>query len=75
MALNSPKQFVSSLVGKLRAFLTFAFVRFDIKDVLVFGGLGMLWYGLNLHSPAVAYSVCGGILLFVGLVGYVFGGR
>ena len=46
----------------------------EMRDLLVVGGLGMLWYGLNMHSPAVAYSVCGGILLVVGLVGYVFGG-
>ena len=48
---------------------------FDIRDLLVFGGLGMLWYGLNIISPAVAYSVCGGILLAIGLVGYLFGGN
>ena len=48
---------------------------FDRRDLLVFGGLVMLWYGLNIYSPAVAYSVCGGILLSVGLVGYVFGGN
>jgi len=79
MARKSPIQFVISLVGRLRAILTFAFVKgwgsFDRRDVLCLGGLVMLWYGLNIISPAVAYSVCGGILLSVGLVGYVFGGK
>jgi hypothetical protein len=74
MALKSGRQFVISLVGNLATVLTFAFGRFDIKDIFVFGGLSMLWYGLNIYSPAAAYSVCGGILLSVGLVGYVIGG-
>ena len=47
---------------------------FDRRDLLFFGGLVMLWYGLNITSPALAFSVCGGILAAVGLVGSLFGG-
>ena len=78
MALKSAINSMVSLVGALRAALSFRvsviWKAFEMRDLLVVGGLGMLWYGLNMHSPAVAYSVCGGILLIVGLVGYVFGG-
>jgi len=68
-----------STVGKLRAFLIFRVSAlrkaFDRRDLLFFGGLLMLWYGLNIISPAVAYSVCGGVLATVGLVGSLFGGK
>ena len=78
MALKSAISSMASMVGRLLAFLSFCgstlWNCWDRRDILFFGGLGMLWYGLNIISPAVAYSVCGGILLSVGLVGYLFGG-
>ena len=79
MGLTKSLNSAFSQIGVLRA--TFGIrvsailKAFDIRDLLVFGGLGMLWYGLNIISPAVAYSVCGGILLAIGLVGYLFGGN
>jgi len=44
----------------------------DIRDLFVFGGLGMLWYGLSLHSLPIAYSVCGVLLM---LIGYIMRGK
>jgi len=79
MALKSALSSIASMVGELRASLIFVFVRgwncWDRRDILFFGGLSMLWYGLNIFSPTVAFSVCGGILLSVGLYGYLFGGK
>ena len=79
MGLKTSLNSAFTKIGVLRA--TFGirvskiWEAFDIRDLLVFGGLSMLWYGLNIISPAVAYSVCGGILLAVGLVGYLFGSK
>lgn len=39
----------------------------DVRDVLVFGGLGMLGYGLYLFQPWVGWTVTGGILMGLGI--------
>ena len=39
----------------------------DIRDVFVFGGLGMLGYGLYLLHPWLGWSVAGGILMSLGI--------
>jgi len=45
----------------------------DIRDVFVFGGLGMLGYGLYLKwGEGVALMVCGGIVFILGLLWPVF---
>jgi len=45
----------------------------DIRDVFVFGGLGMLGYGLYLKwGEGVALIVCGGIGFILGLLWPVF---
>lgn len=78
MSLKAALESVISTVGKLRAVLSVRvsalWKAFDRRDIFFFGGLLMLGYGLYITSPAVAYSVCGGILLVVGLIGSVFGG-
>ncbi len=38
----------------------------DIRDVLLFGGLAMLGYGLHLFHPWIAFSVCGVLLMAIG---------
>lgn len=45
---------------------------FDIRDVFVFGGLGMLGYGLYRYRPWVAFAVCG---LFLMAIGYLMRAR
>lgn len=61
---------ISTLVGRLLAILSFAastmWDTFDIRIVLFFGGLGLLFYGLFLYLPWLSYSVCGVILMAVG---------
>lgn len=42
------------------------FSPFDAADFFVFFGTGMLWYGLNLRSPWIAYTVCGGVIAAFG---------
>jgi hypothetical protein len=39
----------------------------DLRDLFVFGGLGLLGYGLFQFRPWVAFAVCGAILLAIGL--------
>ncbi len=38
-----------------------------IRDIFVFGGLGMLGYGLYLFTPWIAFVVCGSLLMEIGL--------
>jgi hypothetical protein len=39
----------------------------DIRDVFVFGGLGMLGYGLYLLQPWLGWTVTGGLLMGLGI--------
>lgn len=45
---------------------------FGVRDVFVFGGLGLMGYGLHLYEPWVAFAVCGACLAAFGIFG---GGR
>lgn len=38
----------------------------DIRDVVTFGGLGMVGYGISLIYPPAAYIVCGAVLFWLG---------
>jgi len=79
MGLKTSLNSAFSKIGVLRATFDIRVSKiwdsFDRRDFLFFGGLVMLWYGLNIISPAVAYSVCGGVLATVGLIGSLFGGK
>jgi len=79
MGLRTSLNSAFTKIGVLRATfgirMSAIWAAFDRRDLLFFGGLLMLWYGLNIISPAVAYSVCGGVLATVGLVGSLFGGK
>lgn len=79
MALKSLINSMVPMVGNLSTFLTSRAVvlwnAFDRRDLFFFGGLIMLWYGLNIIHPAIAYSVCGGVFTVVGLVGSLLGGK
>ncbi len=39
---------------------------FDIRDVFILSGLGLLGYGLYLFEPWIAFSVCGFLLMLIG---------
>lgn len=39
----------------------------DIRDILVFGGLGLLGYGLWLLRPWMGFAVTGAVLMGIGL--------
>ena len=38
----------------------------DIRDILVFGGLGLLGYGLWLLRPWLGFAVAGAVLMGIG---------
>lgn len=40
----------------------------DIRDCFVFGGLGVMGYGLYLFRPWLAFTVCGAILFLIGYI-------
>jgi len=39
----------------------------DLRDVVTFGGLGMVGYGPSLISPPAAWIVCGTALFWLGV--------
>ena len=39
----------------------------DLRDCFVFGGLGLLGYGLYRFRPWVSFTVCGAVLLAIGI--------
>lgn len=39
----------------------------DLRDCFVFGGLGIMGYGLYLLRPWIAFTVCGAIILAIGI--------
>lgn len=39
----------------------------DLRDAFVFGGLGMVGYGLYLVCPPAAWIVCGVALFWLGV--------
>jgi hypothetical protein len=47
----------------------------NLRDFLFLGGMVMLWYGLNLYQPWIAYTVCGTILAGIGIAGYFMGDK
>jgi hypothetical protein len=52
---------------RIRAAAIVAWEWFDLRDLLVFGGLMMAGYGLWLYRPWIAFSVCGVALVAIGL--------
>lgn len=59
------------MIRKVREFLRPVAVTIgkaiDIRDCFVFGGLAIMGYGLYLFRPWVAFTVCGAILLAIGI--------
>jgi len=41
---------------------------FGLRDFFVFGGMGMLGYGLWQINPVLTYTVCGSLLMLLGFV-------
>lgn len=39
----------------------------DLRDCFVFGGIGLMGYGLYLFRPWISFTVCGAILLAIGI--------
>jgi len=42
---------------------------FGLRDFFVFGGLGLMGYGLHLYEPWIAFTVCGACMLAFGIFG------
>jgi len=38
----------------------------DLRDVVVFGGIAMMGYGLWLFRPWIAFAVCGAVIFRIG---------
>ena len=59
------------IIRKIGSHIAFLFkglwAAFDIRDCFVFGGLGILSYGIWQVEQWLAFVVCGGILMLLGL--------
>jgi hypothetical protein len=51
----------------LTSWASAAYSAFDVRDVFVFGGIGMMGYGLWMFIPWVAYTITGATLMLLGL--------
>lgn len=57
---------LSRVSDAIASWIGAAYRAFDVRDVLVFGGLGILAYGLHLFRPWLAFTVCGVLLMTIG---------
>jgi hypothetical protein len=55
------------IVAKATSWLGTLKKGFDVRDVLVFGGLSMLGYGLYLLRPWLGFAVSGALMMGIGL--------
>lgn len=62
-AVNTIKTAIKHTMSQIRA----AIAAVDIRDIFIFGGLGLLGYGLFLFKgPWLAFTVCGTLLMIIG---------
>lgn len=60
--------FIRRAGRKLASLIGAAWAAFDIRDILVFGGLAALGYGLHLRWGLwLALIICGALLMLLGL--------
>ena len=73
MVVGYVVQIIKKILKMIAFFPSKAYAAFDVKDFLVFGGLGMLGYGLYLKwGQWLAFIVCG--ILFM-IIGYLMRGK
>jgi len=53
----------------IRSLFSLVIEAIDFRDFVIFGGVGMIGYGLHLYIPWVSFTVCGSLLMFVGFFG------
>jgi len=60
-------QIIRKICGFLKSLMCGIWAFLDIRDFFVFGGLGMLGYGLYLRWGSwLAFMVCGVLLMTIG---------
>ena len=61
------KKALRQLGTKIASLVSMLVAAFDIRDVFVFGGLALLWYGLHLWIPWISFVVIGILVMLLGL--------
>lgn len=56
----------SDLMKKLISILAAVTGHIDLRDVIAFGGLGLLGYGLHAIYPPAAFVTVGSLLFWIG---------
>lgn len=57
---------MAKVYAQIAAFFLAVKAAFDIRIFFFFGGLGMLFHGLYLREPWIAWTVCGPLLMALG---------
>jgi hypothetical protein len=57
---------MAKVYALIAAFFLSVKAAFDIRLVFFFGGFGMLFHGLYLRQPWIAWTVCGVLLMALG---------
>ena len=57
------------IFGKIRKSTKYLAGLIGLRDFFVFGGLGLMGYGLHLYEPWVSFTVCGACMLAFGICG------
>ena len=61
------RKFISSIGVTVGDAISAVWKAVDLRDAFVFGGLAVMGYGLYQYRPWVAFTVCGAILLAIGI--------
>jgi len=65
------RKYAKSLSFITNSILVFLISNIDFSDLLIVFGLSMLFYGLYLFIPWVAYTIIGTIIFLIGSSGYI----
>jgi hypothetical protein len=58
---------IQRIVLLVRSLISWLVQAFDIRDLFVFSGMLLIWYGLYLWIPSVSFVVVGVLVLLLGL--------
>jgi len=65
------KKLTKALSYLINSTIVFLISKIDLSDICIVVGLCMLFYGLNILSPWIAYSAVGSIIFLIGISGYI----
>jgi len=58
---------IETIKNSIKSFFSSVYNSFDLRDILVFGGMASIGYGLYQYCNWSAFAVCGALLMLLGL--------